>query len=46
VKPKKSKLITAEDYLKNNKIGTLEQLKKELHTSSTMTVFRGCIPKK
>ena len=40
MKPKKSKPITIEDYLKNNKIAMLDQLKEELRTNSTMTVFR------
>jgi len=33
-------LNSVKRYLKHNKIGTLDQLKKELFTSSTMTVFR------
>ncbi len=33
-------LNVVKNYLKRHKIGTLDQLKKELFTSSTMTVFR------
>jgi predicted transcriptional regulator len=40
IKSKKSNPTTIEDYLKNNKIATLDQLKEELRTNSTMTVFR------
>lgn len=40
MKPKKPKPTTIEDYLENNKIATLDQLKEELRTNSTMTVFR------
>jgi hypothetical protein len=40
MKPKKSDPTTIEEYLKNNKIATLDRLKEELRTNSTMTVFR------
>ena len=37
---KKTDFNVVINYLKRNKIGTLDQLKKELCTNSTMTVFR------
>ncbi|MBN2434253.1 MAG: hypothetical protein JXK07_03185 [Spirochaetes bacterium] len=40
MKPKNANLIAVEKFLKQNKIATLDQLKEELETSSTMTVFR------
>jgi len=40
MKPKNSGLRVVKNYLKINKIATLDQLKEELGTSSTMTVFR------
>ena len=38
--PENTSLSIVKEYLKRHKIGTLDQLKKELFTSSTMTVFR------
>lgn len=40
MKPKYSSLEIAENYLKHNKIATLDELKEEIGTSSSMTVFR------
>ena len=40
MKPENTNLSIVKEYLKRHKIGTLDQLKKELFTRSTMTVFR------